>query len=74
MKFIPKEIKALRKAQADMAKEFGNMNQIANEGVLDDFFDDHVTTKDSPIYEQGDGETEIAFKKMVKKCRRDKPC
>ncbi len=58
---MAKEIDALKQAR----KDIGAFNLLKED---EDFFDDRVSSKcDNDYYEQGDGETEIEYKKMLRK-------
>lgn len=62
------ELKAYKSAIKDIKKD----NPFrSNEGKLDNFYDEVKSTKDSVFYEEGDGDLEISYKKMVRKINRD---
>ena len=62
------EFNAYMQAVKDMKKEdFDERYRLKEQ---EEFFDDRVSTKQSNVYEPGDGEDEIFYKKMIRTVNR----
>lgn len=59
------EFLAMQIANRDLNENCGVNAKRQNEEDLDDFFDDRCATKEDVFYEEGDGDFEVNYKKMV---------